>query len=95
MPPLGRPATAGEIILEVAGNSPSRLVTIPNPHAAKGNGALTLSDTACGVGVYVASVDAPTKPPAGCGKLEVNCHRLLLSTAERVATTWLAVASSS
>jgi len=62
----------GEIILEVAGNSPSRLVTIPNPHAAKGNGALTLSDTACGVGVYVASVDAPTKPPAGCGKLEVG-----------------------
>ena len=47
----------GEVILEVAGNSPSRLVMIPNPHADKRNGSLTLSDTACGVGVYVSAVD--------------------------------------
>ena len=43
----------GEIILEVAGNSPSRLVTIPNPWSTKDNGTLLLADTACGVGVYV------------------------------------------
>ena len=42
----------GEVILEVAGNSPSRLVMLPNPHAAKGNGSITLSDTACGVGGF-------------------------------------------
>lgn len=48
----------GEIILEVAGNSPSRLVMIPNPHSSKKNGDLTLSDTACGVGVY-AHLHAP------------------------------------
>ena len=29
---------------------------IPNPHTGKDKGALTLSDTACGVGVYVSQV---------------------------------------
>ena len=52
----------GEIILEVAGNSPSRLVMIPNPHSSKKNGDLTLSDTACGVGVY-AHLHAPLATP--------------------------------
>jgi len=62
----------GEVILEVAGNSPSRLVMIPNPHASKANGSLTLSDTACGVGVYVSAVEPPTEPPLGCGRLDVG-----------------------
>ena len=56
----------------MAGNSPSRLVTIPNPHAAKDNGSLTLADTACGVGVYVAAVEPARNPPAGAGALEVG-----------------------
>ena len=59
----------GEVILEVAGNSPSRLVTIPNPHAAKNNGSLTLSDTACGVGVYVSAIKAAE---LGTGRLDVG-----------------------
>ena len=62
----------GEVILEVAGNSPSRLVTIPNPHASSRNGSLTLSDTACGVGVYVSAVEAASNPPSGSGRLEVS-----------------------
>ena len=62
----------GEVILEVAGNSPSRLVTIPNPHAAKTNGSLTLSDTACGVGVYVSAVEAAKNPSVGAGRLDVG-----------------------
>jgi len=70
--PLHSSDITGEVILEVAGNSPSRLVMIPNPHASKNNGELTLSDTACGVGVYVSSVTHATDPPAGCGRLEVG-----------------------
>jgi len=62
----------GEIILEVAGNSPSRLVTIANPHASRDNGTLTLSDTACGVGVYVSAVEPAKRAPAGSGQLEVG-----------------------
>jgi len=64
----------GEVILEVAGNSPSRLVTIPNPHHGKNgdNGSLTLSDTACGVGVYVSAVDPAKNPPSGSGRLDVG-----------------------
>ena len=45
---------------------------LPNPHASSANGQLTLSDTACGVGVYVASVEPPKNPPVGTGKLEVG-----------------------
>jgi len=62
----------GEVILEVAGNSPSRLVMIANPHADKKNGSLTLSDTACGVGVYVSAVEPAADPKAGHGKLDVG-----------------------
>ena len=62
----------GEVILEVAGNSPSRLVMVPNPHASAQNGTITLSDTACGVGVYVSAVTQPTNPPAGTGRLDVG-----------------------
>ena len=64
----------GEVILEVAGNSPSRLCMIPNPHAAKDgtNGSLTLSDTACGVGVYVSAVEPAAELPAGAGRLDVG-----------------------
>lgn len=62
----------GEVILEVAGNSPSRLVMVPNPHASKHNGSITLSDTACGVGVYVSAVTQPANPPAGTGRLDVG-----------------------
>jgi len=63
----------GEIILEVAGNSPSRLVTIPNPWSTKDNGTLLLADTACGVGVYVQKYEKPRIPlPAGATNLEVG-----------------------
>lgn len=58
--------------LQVAGNSPSRLVMVPNPHASKHNGSITLSDTACGVGVYVSAVTQPANPPAGTGRLDVG-----------------------
>ena len=51
---------------QVAGSSPSRLVMIPNPHTGKDKGALTLSDTACGVGVYVSQVTNPDPDPPGC-----------------------------
>ena len=61
----------GEVILEVAGSSDSRLITIANPHASKDNGSLVLSDTACGVGVYVKEV-VPAKSPHGTGRLEVG-----------------------
>ena len=52
---------------QVAGSSPSRLVMIPNPHTGKDKGALTLSDTACGVGVYVSQVirEEPKADPDG------------------------------
>eukprot|EP00900_Chrysochromulina_parva_P024992 jgi/Chrpa1/7126/Chrysochromulina_OHIO_Genome00012021-RA len=57
----------GEIILEVAGNSPSRLVTIPNPWSTKDNGTLLLADTACG------KYEKPRIPlPAGATNLEVG-----------------------
>jgi len=50
-------ATSGSVTLEVAGSSPSRLVTMPNPSLGlPNNGSLELADTACGVGVYVAAV---------------------------------------
>jgi len=62
----------GKVVLEVAGNSPSRLVMLPNPHASKQNGSITLSDTACGVGVYVSAVEAPINPPTGTGRLDVG-----------------------
>jgi len=62
----------GEVILEVAGSSPSRLVMLPNPFAREGNGSLQLSDTSCGVGVYVASVEHAAGAPLGSGRLEVG-----------------------
>ena len=64
----------GEVILEIAGNSPSRLVTIPNPHAAKdgANGSLTLSDTACGVGVLVTAVEQAASLAPTAGRLDVG-----------------------
>ena len=71
----------GEVILEIAGNSPSRLVMIPNPHAGKKNGKIVLSDTACGVGVYVSAVEAPDKPPTGTGRLDVG--DIILSVGEK------------
>jgi len=63
---------SGEVILEVAGNSPSRLVMVPNPHAHKTNGTITLSDTACGVGVYVSAVTQPANALTGTGRLDVG-----------------------
>ena len=45
---------------------------IPNPHASKRNGSLTLSDTACGVGVYVSAVEPPEDTPPGTGRLDVG-----------------------
>jgi len=68
----------GEVILEVAGNSPSRIVTIPNPHASKEHGALTLSDTACGVGVYVSAV-THARPPASTGHGQLEIGDVILS----------------
>ena len=68
----------GEIILEVAGNSPSRLVMIPNPHSSKKNGDLTLSDTACGVGVY-AHLHAPLATPHALPALAIACVHALSS----------------
>jgi len=62
----------GEVILEVAGSSPSRLVMLPNPYSREGNGSLQLSDTSCGVGVYVASVEHAAGAPLGSGRLEVG-----------------------
>lgn len=61
----------GEVILELAGNSPSRLVMIPNPHYSD-TAYLKLSDTACGVGVYVSEVEAAVNPPHGTGRLDVG-----------------------
>ena len=63
---------AWQVILEVAGSSPSSLVLTPPPHAARDNGKLELSDTACGVGVYVSSVQPAKSPPSGSGMLEVG-----------------------
>ena len=60
------------MILEVAGCSLSRLVTLPNPHAKPTNGSISLSDTACGVGVYVSAVTPPREHPSGSGTLEVG-----------------------
>ena len=62
----------GEVILEVAGSSDSRLVTIPNPHASEDSGSLLLSDTACGVGVYVKEVVPAKSNSIGTGRLEVG-----------------------
>ncbi|KAL1520602.1 hypothetical protein AB1Y20_022178 [Prymnesium parvum] len=62
----------GEVILEVAGSSPSRLVMLPNPFKRENNGMLTLSDTSCGVGVYVSSVEHAKNAPLGSGRLEVG-----------------------
>jgi len=62
----------GEVILEVAGSSPSRLVMLPNPYVRQGNGSLTLSDTSCGVGVYVSAVEHAGGAPLGTGRLEVG-----------------------
>lgn len=67
----------GEVFLEVAGSSPSRVVIVPNPHAGPDNGALTLSDTSCGVGVYVGTVSHPqntvgTSTLSFHGRLEVG-----------------------
>ncbi len=56
----------------MAGSSPSRLVSLPNPNASEANGSLELSDTACGVGVYVSHVTRPLRPPRGSGELEVG-----------------------
>jgi len=62
----------GEVILEVAGSSPSRLVMLPNPFTRSGNGSLSLSDTSCGVGVYVSAVEHAGGAPLGSGRLEVG-----------------------
>ena len=68
---LGRADGLG-ITLEVAGSSPSRLVVVPNPFHGTGNGALTLADTSCGVGVYVKAVTQPPTAPRGAARLELG-----------------------
>lgn len=45
---------------------------VPNPHAHKTNGTITLSDTACGVGVYVSAVTQPANALTGTGRLDVG-----------------------
>ena len=45
---------------------------VPNPHAHKTNGSITLSDTACGVGVYVSAVTQPVNAVTGAGRLDVG-----------------------
>lgn len=63
----------GEVTLEVSGSSPSRLVVVPNPFASSNNGSIQLSDTSCGVGVYVQTVTpAGGIPLGGAGQLEVG-----------------------
>jgi hypothetical protein len=61
----------GEVTLEVAGSTPSRLVTVPNPFTGAKNGAITLHDTSCGIGVYASALEqwSSTMPP-GTGRLE-------------------------
>jgi len=62
----------GEVTLEVSGSSPSRLVVVPNPFVGKTNGELQLSDTSCGVGVYVSGVTPAADAPRGTGRLELG-----------------------
>lgn len=62
----------GEVTLEVSGCSPSRLVVVPNPFNGTTNGKIELSDTSCGVGVYVSSVTHATDVPHGTGRLELG-----------------------
>ncbi len=63
-----------EVTLEVAGATPSQLITLPNPgpnpYRKDGAGSISLADTACGVGIYVASVEQWTSSESpGTGRL--------------------------
>lgn len=53
-------AETGEVMLEVAGSSPSRLIQVSNPYLSGGGGSLNLADTSCGIGVYVSAVEKVT-----------------------------------
>lgn len=47
---------------------------MPNPFNGTTNGKIELSDTSCGVGVYVSSVTHATDVPHGTGRLELGAH---------------------
>jgi len=66
-------ASSEGVSLEIAGQSPSRLMTVPNPFAGADNGDIKLNDTACGIGVYVAAVTPwCSDQPRGTGQLELG-----------------------
>ena len=45
---------------------------MPNPFLGSTNGKIELSDTSCGVGVYVSAVVHAAEPPRGTSRLELG-----------------------